>query len=99
MDLAAVLTMRRQGETVVRIRKHVLGIVQHGIRKETGTWHGVLILYQPGAFFADHAVPVPEKVPEADILLRRPAPQPLEIALPVHARAALHKGREFGDLT
>ncbi len=94
-----ILAMRRDGQPVIGVGKHVLGIVQGCVGKETRARHRGLILNQPVALVADHPVPVPEKIPERDVLVGRPAPQRLEIALPVHAGSFTNKGCKIRNLT
>ena len=90
--------MRGQGQTVVSFEQHVFRVIQSGIGKEPCARHGGLIFDQPVAFFTDHAMPVPEEIPEGDMFLCGPAPQRLEITAPVHAGAGFYKHREIGDL-
>ena len=65
----AVLAMRRQGESVIGVGEHVFGIVQRGVGEEPRARHRGPVLDLARALVADHTVPVPEQVPEFDILI------------------------------
>ena len=90
--------MRRQGKPFIGVGEHVLGIVQRGVGEEPRTRHRGLVLNLARTLVANHPMPVPEQVPEFDILIYRPLPKRLKIAAPISAGTLVYKPGKFGNL-
>ncbi|CAI8195511.1 MAG: Uncharacterised protein [SAR116 cluster bacterium] len=72
--MTPIFTMGRDGQPVIGVGKHVFGIVDLRIGKEAGAGHCPVIFNQALALFANHPVPVPDQIPEGEIMINRPAP-------------------------